>query len=185
MRPAPPLVGAAPAPALSPSPSPSSPSQTPGAGGIPVAGAGSRLQLTLGLAEDRTGRELHLAVPLLRLELRTVGPTALAVPRPGMDLLLSLRLHLVPLGGNRKEEVRRVRAFLAWPVALEPLPAGEARVQLLSPLSQEQRDVPLVPGRYQARVCVIPPGEALYPSAFTERFGGSCSNPVEIAVSRR
>lgn len=188
VRPAPLLAEAAPAPA--PSPTASSPSSlaspsSAGAGRVPVGGAGSRLQLTLGLAEERTGRELHLAVPLLRLELRTLGPTALEVPRPGMDLLLSLRVHLVPLGGGRKEEVRRVRAFLAWPVALEPLPVGEARVQLLSPLSQEQRDVPLVPGRYQARVCVIPHGEALVPSAFTERFGGSCSNPLELTVSRR
>jgi hypothetical protein len=176
VRPAPPLVEPTPR-----APSPLSPPSGPAAAAVGSARA-SRLQLELGLAEERTGRELHLAVPLLRLELRTVGPTAIEVPRPGMDLLLSLRVHLV---GKKGEEVRRVRAFLAWPVSLEPLPPGEARVQLLSPLSQEQRDVPLPPGRYQARVCVVPHAKALYPSTFTERFGGSCSNPVEIGVSRR
>lgn len=151
--------------------------------------AGARpLSLHLSLAEERTGGELRLVVPMLRLEVRNSGAAEVPVPRPGVDLILSLRLHL--LRGSReesaeKEEVRHVRSFLSWPVTTEPLAPGADRVQLLSPLSREQKDVPLAPGLYRARVCVIPHAEALYPSSFTERFGGSCSNTVELTVKRR
>lgn len=150
------------------------------------------LSLRLSLAEEKTGGEFRLVVPMLRLDVRNSGAAELVVPRPGVDLILSLRVHLARESKepeskekDEKEEVRHVRSFLSWPIATEPLPPGAELVQLLSPLSREQKDAPLAPGRYRTRVCVIPHAEAHYPSSFTERFGGSCTNPVELSVTRR
>lgn len=155
--------------------------------GQPTDPGSGPLSLRLSLAEEKTGGEFRLVVPMLRLEVRNNGSVEVPVARPGVDLILSLRVHLArgPKAEGEKEEVRHVRSFLSWPVTTEPLAPGAERVQLLSPLSREQKDVPLAPGRYRVRVCVIPHAEAHYPSSFTERFGGGCSNPVELSVTRR
>lgn len=155
--------------------------------GQPAVPGAPPLSLRLSLAEERTGGEFRLVVPMLRLAVRNSGAVELQVPRPGVDLILSLRVHLLRASkeAGEKEEVRHVRSFLSWPITTEPLLPGAELVQLLSPLSREQKDVPLAPGRYRTRVCVIPRSEALYPSSFTERFGGSCTDPVELSVTRR
>jgi hypothetical protein len=184
--------GAAPAPTTggsAPAPPPAAVGSVAARPGEEPRQAGARpLSLQLSLAEERTGGEFRLVVPMLRLEVRNSGAAEVPVPRAGVDLLLSLRLHLLrgaKEDPGEKEEVRHVRSFLSWPVTTEPLSPGADRVQLLSPLSREQKDVPLAPGLYRVRVCVIPHAEALYPSSFTERFGGSCSNTVELPVKRR
>lgn len=131
---------------------------------------------------EQTGGEFGIAVPMLRVTLRNSGLTPESVPKPGVDLIASLR---VVISTPTTVEFRRVKLYKAWEVSLQPLAPATEIHQVLSPLSREQRDVPLAPGRYQVGVCVIPPKEALYPSAFLEQFGGTCSNEIELTVRRR
>ncbi len=130
---------------------------------------------------EHTGGEFGIKVPMLLATLRNSGTGPLSVPRPGVDLIASLQ---VVISSQAKVEQRRVRLYKPWEVSLQPLaPAGELR-QVLSPLSREQRDAPLAPGRYTIAVCVIPLTEALYPSPFLGQFGGTCSRDIELVVRR-
>lgn len=130
---------------------------------------------------EHTGGEFGIKVPMLLVTLHNSGTVPLSVPRPGVDLIASL--HVV-ISSQAKVEQRRVRLYRPWEVVLQPLaPAGELR-QVLSPLSREQRDAPLAPGRYTIAVCVIPLTGALYPSPFLGQFGGTCSRDIELVVRR-
>jgi len=151
----------------------------------------SGLSLTLHLSEmkERTGTEFRLAAPMLLLNISnsSQNPTeALAVPQIGVDMIVSLRVALTRVGAaEERTELRHATLLRPWTVQLAPLSAGETLAQALSPLSVERRDVPLALGRYRVKVCVPPSGEATYPSQFTDRFGGVCSNEIEIEVKRR
>ncbi len=140
-----------------------------------------RVQLSLTTQPDHTGGEFGLKVPMLRVTLRNAGNATATVAQPGLALLLSLR---VVLRRGDSTELRQVTIRVPKPVELQPLPAGAELHQGLSPLSRDQRDVPLPLGRYRVQVCVIPHAEAAYPTAFTEQFGGTCSNEIEIAVEK-
>lgn len=130
---------------------------------------------------ERTGGEFGISVPMLLVTVRNPGASAVSVPRTGVDLIASL--HVV-ITSSTQVELRRVRLYKPWEVSLQPLLPGAELRQVLSPLSREQRDVPLAPGRYQVEVCVIPLKDALYPSPFLEQFGGTCSNELELTVRR-
>lgn len=151
------------------------------AGSAGAAPSPAPLQLTVAAMTEHTGGEFGLKVPMLLVTVKNRGAAPLAAPRPGVDLLASLR---VVLRSATQVERRRVQLYKPWEVSLQPLPpAGELR-QVLSPLSCEQRDAPLAPGRYTVGVCVIPLPEALYPSPFLSQFGGTCSNEIELLVRR-
>jgi hypothetical protein len=171
----------APSPPVSPAPPPAAaPTPTPAA---PPAAAPPHLQLQLTTLPDRTGGEFGIAVPMLQLLVRNQGPGTAMVAQPGLSMLLSLRVVIARPGGGAPEN-RQVTLRLPRAVELQELAAGAELRQALSPLSREQRDVPLPPGPYAVRVCVIPPPDAAYPSAFTEQFGGTCSNQIEITAKK-
>lgn len=143
--------------------------------------AAPRLAFTLTEMKERTGGEFGLAVPMLLLTIKNLdGPVE--VPPPGVDLILSLRLRL---RRGEHSELRHVTLLRPWQVELAPLSLGEEIRQGLSPLSVERRDAPLAPGRYRVAACVPPHSEATYPSLFTSKFGGTCSDEIEIEVKRR
>ena len=131
---------------------------------------------------ERAGATLGLSVPLVMLTIENRGAAAVEVPALGVDLLLSLRLMLSQ--GDRVEQ-RESTLLRPWTVSVEPLPPGQRRLQAVSPLSSGREDVRLLPGSYRLRVCVQPAREARYPSTFTERYGGVCSNELTITVSSR
>lgn len=132
---------------------------------------------------ERTGGEFGLEVPMLLVTVRNQGSAPVELPLLGVDLLLSLRLVLTHANG--KTEARHATLLRPWTVQLGVLAAAQQQVQGLSPLSVERRDVPLPPGRYRAKVCVPPPGEAPYPSRFTDQYGGLCSNEIGIEAKKR
>lgn len=151
--------------------------------------AAPRLSLELAEMKERTGSEFGLVVPMLLVTLASQGGPA-EVPQVGVDLILSLRVSLTALSARAgaaagRTELRHATLLRPWTVQLGPLLPGEPLRQGLSPLSVERRDVPLAPGRYRVSVCVPPSEQAAYPSAFTDRFGGLCSNELELEVKRR
>jgi hypothetical protein len=146
-----------------------------------VPGAAPHIQIVVAAMPEHTGSEFGLNVPMLQVVLRNVGQQSAEVPPPGLDMLLSLQ---VVLSTTTTVEFRRVTLDKPWNVAVLPLAPQAELHQSLSPLSRDQRDVPLAPGRYQVGVCVIPDREAAYRSGFTEKFGGTCSNEIELVVRR-
>ncbi len=147
----------------------------------PVASAPPRVQLVVSAMPEHTGGEFALSVPMLQVALHNRGREPVLVPPPGIDMLLSLQ---VVLSTPTAVEFRRVTLDKPWNVAVQPLAPESVVHQSLSPLSREQRDVPLAPGRYQVGVCVIPDREAAYHSVFTAQLGGTCSNEIELVVRR-
>ena len=131
---------------------------------------------------ERAGATLGLSVPMVLLTVENRGNAAVEVPPLGVDLLLSLR---VVLSRGERTEQRESTLLRSWTVSVEPLPPGQHVSQAVSPLSSGREDLPLALGSYRLRVCVQPAREARYPSAFTERYGGQCSNELTIAVSSR
>lgn len=147
----------------------------------PQAASGG-LRLSIAPMTERAGATLGLSVPLVLLTVENLGATAVEVPALGVDLLLSLR---VVLTRGERTEPRESTLLRPWTVSTEPLPPGQRVFQAVSPLSSGREDVPLAPGSYRLRVCVQPAREARYPSVFTERYGGICSNELTVTVSSR
>ncbi len=159
-----------------------------GTAGAASAPAAPRLLLRLGEMKERTGGEFGLLVPMLLVTISYEGSEAVEVPQLGVDMIVSLRLSITPAAfsaGSGHTMLRHATLLRPWTVQLAPLAAGTSLTQGLSPLSVERRDVPLALGRYRVSACVPPSGEATYPSPFTDRFGGVCSNEIEIEVKRR
>jgi hypothetical protein len=154
-------------------------------GAVPVASASRPLSLQLSAMAERTGGDLGLAVPMLLLMLSNTGPQPIDVPQPGVDLILSLRVVIKPVGGRGKPEQRYATLLRTFTVQLGPLASGQPIRQGLSPLSLKRGDVALPVGRYRVAVCVPPSAEAPYPSRFTDVYGGQCSNEIEIESKKR
>ena len=163
---------------------PAASSRGPSPGG---STATSRQGLSFQLSEmkERTGSEFGLAVPMLLLTIANIGREAIELPQPGIDLIISLRVVLKPVGNESKLETRYATLLRQWTVQLAPFAAGEPIRQGLSPLSLKRDDVPLPVGRYRVAACVPSSTEAPYPSRFTDVYGGFCSNEVLIEVKRR
>jgi hypothetical protein len=134
------------------------------------------LNLELAISPTTTGADLGITVPFLELTLRNTGADPLVVPASGLPLLLNVELVL-EAGGRRM--TRGAGVGDPVPAATQTLAPGAATTQRIDPLGDGPRDVALAAGTYRATVCVRSGGKA----EFNQRYGGHCSNSVDLTVT--
>ncbi|MCL6588831.1 MAG: hypothetical protein K6U80_02655 [Firmicutes bacterium] len=140
----------------------------------------NELELILKVAQETTGEQYGISVPLLELEIRNISARPLAVPKEGDSLLSSIRLSLTQGGRTVYHGPPGQTAKLE----LDPLFPGKTKREFLSPLGHGLSATSLEPGVYEARVRVTPQSHLSFNSTFAAEFGDVCSNMVQLTVKR-
>lgn len=135
----------------------------------------------LTLSHRTVGNHFGIRVPIVRVEMKNLSDETMEVPCQGLPMLLSLQIIL-----TRGEEriIRGVGVGDRVPISMCSLKPGETMIVEMSPLENGPGETPIEPGSYIAAVCIIPQGELGQSSTFADRFGGQCTNSIELRVSK-
>lgn len=140
----------------------------------------SGIELTLNVLTETTGEQFGIRTPLLELVIRNVGLQPVMIPKEGYPLLFSL---CVCLTRNHETIYHAAGGGKMVRIDTEPLPPGERKKLILSPLDDGPGESPLETGVYEVSVCIIPQSDFSYPSSFAAEFGGLQSNSVFLTVT--
>lgn len=149
-------------------------------GGEKMTNEKRTISLGLELSDQTLGSHMGILVPSLKLKITNMSKHTIEVPESGLSMLLSLRVILLR-GGHQL--IRAAGVGEKYPITMEGLAPGESTTVEISPLDDGPGEVPLEPGTYNASVCITPAPELGQLSSFAERFGGNCSEPVELIVT--